>query len=214
MWRSGKAWRRRARSIMAVGRGGDEDAPPFVNVFFELFFELGRDLFDMGTLSPYPWDLPRSGQQYGWWDSRNCPTLSALESALGSHPLRCPILCPSISSLTLLGAIISSPRPQQRCRAWPDRTTCRISASTSASPYYGPPSRARPAHDYARAGAARRSVASPWHLSAYCSATSDRAHCAAAHYTRSASQSLSACHFAWSPEPLPHSGAKPDNLDL
>src|ERR1017187_6401943 len=102
----------------------DEDSPPFVNVFFELFFELGRDLFDMGTLSPYPWDLPRSGQQYGWWDSRNCPTLSALESALGSHPLRCPILCPSISSLTLLGAIISSPRPQQRCRAWPDRTTC------------------------------------------------------------------------------------------
>src|ERR1019366_7614188 len=51
----------------------DEDSPPFVNVFFELFFELGRDLFDMGTLSPYPWDLPRSGQQYGWWDSRNCP---------------------------------------------------------------------------------------------------------------------------------------------
>lgn len=40
----------------------------------------------MGTLSPYPWDLPLSGQQYDWWDSLDCPTLSALESALGSHP--------------------------------------------------------------------------------------------------------------------------------
>ena len=35
------------------GSRADEDSPPFVNVFFELFFELGRDLFDMGTLSPY-----------------------------------------------------------------------------------------------------------------------------------------------------------------
>ena len=40
----------------------------------------------MGTLSPYPWDLPLWGQQYDWWDSRDRPTLSALESALGSHP--------------------------------------------------------------------------------------------------------------------------------
>src|ERR1035441_6235938 len=40
----------------------------------------------MGTLSPCPWDLPLSGQQYEWWDSRSRPTLSALEPALGSHP--------------------------------------------------------------------------------------------------------------------------------
>ena len=40
----------------------------------------------MGTLSPYPWDLPLSGQQYDRWDRQDCPTLSALESALGSHP--------------------------------------------------------------------------------------------------------------------------------
>jgi hypothetical protein len=40
----------------------------------------------MGTLSPCPWELTLSGQQYEWWDSRICPTLSALESALGSHP--------------------------------------------------------------------------------------------------------------------------------
>ena len=40
----------------------------------------------MGTLSPYPWDLPLCCQQYDWWDSRDRPTLSALESALGSHP--------------------------------------------------------------------------------------------------------------------------------
>lgn len=40
----------------------------------------------MGTLSPCPWELTLSGQQYEWWDSRTCPTLSALESALGSHP--------------------------------------------------------------------------------------------------------------------------------
>src|ERR1035438_1955232 len=168
----------------------------------------------MGTLSPYPWDLPLSGQQYDWWDSRDCPTLSATLVSARVASLRCPILCPSISSLTLLGAIISWPRPQLRRRASPDRTTCPISASTPASPCSGLPSRAKPAHDYARAGAARRSVAWPWHRFAYCSATSDRAHCAAAHYTRSASQSLSACHFAWSPEPLPHSDAKPDNLDL
>ena len=40
----------------------------------------------MGTRSPYPWDLPLCGQQYDWWDSRDRPTLSALESALGAHP--------------------------------------------------------------------------------------------------------------------------------
>src|SRR4029077_14156897 len=42
--------------------------------------------FEMGTPSPYPWDLALYGRQDDWWGSQNCPTLSALESALGAHP--------------------------------------------------------------------------------------------------------------------------------
>src|ERR1022692_3077807 len=59
---------------------------PLSTSFLSSFLNQEGSFFDMGTLSPYPWDLPLSGQQYDWWDSRNCPTLSALESALGSHP--------------------------------------------------------------------------------------------------------------------------------
>src|ERR1035441_3709767 len=65
---------------------GTRTPHPLSTSFLSSFLNQEGSLFGMGTLSPYPWDLPLSGQQYDWWDSRNCPTLSALESALGSHP--------------------------------------------------------------------------------------------------------------------------------
>jgi hypothetical protein len=65
---------------------GTRTPHPLSTYFLSSFLNQEESFFDMGTLSPYPWDLSLSGQQYNWWDSRNCPTLSALEAALGSHP--------------------------------------------------------------------------------------------------------------------------------
>src|ERR1019366_4602305 len=59
---------------------------PLSTSFLSSFLNWEEISLIWGRCPQYPWDLPRSGQQYGWWARRNCPTLSALESALGSHP--------------------------------------------------------------------------------------------------------------------------------
>ena len=54
-------------------------------------------LIQMGTLSPYPWDLPLY-RQNGWfaWGGWRRPAIPAPESALGSHP------CVALSSAQVL----------------------------------------------------------------------------------------------------------------
>src|ERR1039458_10663519 len=76
----------RVEAPASASGSGTGTPHPLSTSFLSSFLNQEGSLFDMGTLSPYPWDLPLSGQQYDWWDSRDCPTLSALESALGSHP--------------------------------------------------------------------------------------------------------------------------------
>src|ERR1039457_3677031 len=90
----------------------------------------------MGTLSPCPWDLPLSGQQDEWWDRRDCPTLSAIEPALGSHP------CVALSSAQAFSFYLqlASFHGKGASSLWPAapvaprHTTYRFSASRSALP--------------------------------------------------------------------------------
>ena len=44
------------------------------------------DVSQMGTLSPYPWDLPLSRRNDCFWGGPSRPAIPAPRSALRSHP--------------------------------------------------------------------------------------------------------------------------------
>src|SRR5260370_7005072 len=75
----------------------DRDSPPFVKVFSK-----GRcPFFQMGALPPNPWDLSLSGQQgQPGATVKTAPDLSALGSALRSHPCVALSSAQAISSLS------------------------------------------------------------------------------------------------------------------
>jgi hypothetical protein len=160
----------------------------------------------MGALPPNPRDLSLLGQQgQPGATVKTAPDLSALGSALRSHPCVALSSAQAIPSLSNPGIhTFNSPWSPSLFLAAPDHTTSLPSASLSEPPASDPPLPVSPARDCGRLGATSHNASSLWHPFACSCAPSDTTRSAAAYCSHNAYSPPFSCRFAALPALCPH----------
>src|SRR5438132_3278490 len=201
--------------LRRAGPGGPAQTrtPHHLSRFFQ---KVRRPFFQMGALPPNPWDLSLSGQQgQPGATVKTAPDLSALGSALRSHP------CVALSSAQAISSL-SNPGIPTFNSLWlpalfpaaPDHTTSRPSASPSAPPASDPLLPVSPARDCGRLGATLHNASSLRHPFARSCAPSDTTRSAAAYCSHNAYSPPFSCRFAALLALCPHSSVACGNLFL